>query len=181
MEINNIQLINQQALIIAAQALQSEDAQMLQQLGLVNIEEGLAAQLKSLSVDRLSNVSKFKGAFCQIRFDVNALRLCLGFVEGKSREDDMINRAIRAGLRQPMLESLKGISRREYNQRRERLGLPLHSKGRIEVLNEEDELKVLRAWDQLDELHAPLERFLALHETTGISLDRAWVCLQELA
>ncbi len=179
-QFSNIQFLNQQALIIAAQALQQDDTRLLAQLGLLNIDEPLASKLKKLSVDQLSAINGFKGSLTQVCIDKDALKLCLGFVENKTREDDLINRAILAGLRHPMLEKLKGISRREYNARRERLNLPEHQKGRIEVLNEEDELNVLRTWDELEEFNDPLERYLALHEKTGISLDRAWICIREL-
>ena len=61
------------------------------------------------------------------------------------------------------------------------MGLPEHSKGRIENLSEEDEIKVLRTWKSLESITDPLERWLKLHEITGIQLDRAWLVVRGLA
>lgn len=181
MQSQYINWINQQVLLAAADALRNQDAHLLNQLGLSNIDEATATQLKAVTADRLSCLSNFKGTLFQMRLDTNGLKLFLGFANDKVEEDDLISRAIRAGLRQPMLEELKGVTRREFSARRERMGMPDHSRGRIEVLNEEDELLVLRTWDTLKHHTDPLERFMALHEATGISLDQAYITLKQLA
>lgn len=173
--------INQQALLAAAEALRNEDIQLLNQLGLDNIDQGLATQLKSLSADRLACLPKFKGCLFQLKVDANSLKHYLGFADSKVSEDDIINRAIKAGIRQPMLEELKGISRRDYAERRTRMGLPEQHRGRIEVLNEEDEINVLRAWQKLEHIDDLLLRLLALHDETRISLDQAYTSIKQLA
>lgn len=173
--------INQQILLAAADALRSQDAHLLSQLGLSKIDQATADQLRQVSVDRLACLNDFRGSLLDVRLNTQNLRMFLGFANGKVSEDDQINAAIRAGLRQPMLEEIKGIGRREFAHRREQMGLPEYTRGRIEVLNEEDELSVLKAWKQLETIHDLLDRYLQLHQLTGISLDQAYITIKQLA
>jgi hypothetical protein len=178
---HHLTFINQQFLLAAADALRSQDAFLIDQLGLSSIDESTANQLRHVSVDRLACLNNFRGALLDVRLNTQNLRMFLGFANDKVCEDDQVNNAIRAGIRQPMLEELKGIGRREFSARRERMGLPEHTRGRIEVLNEADELLILRTWNKLDEFDDLLERYLELHRLTGISLDQAYTTVKQLA
>lgn len=173
--------INTQVILAAADALRQEDMHLLKQLGLERLDEDVATRLKEVSADKLSCLSNFKGSLFQMKVDTKALRHFLDLANERVSEDELVNRAIKAGLRQPMLEELKGTSRREFASRRSRMQLPDHTRGRIEALNEEDELSVLRTWRQLDFMEDYLERLVALHEKTGISLDQAYSTIKELA
>ncbi len=178
---NVLGVLNQQAIILAVQAIQTDDAKLLSQFGLTELDEEMARQLKELNIEHLNCTHAFRGSLFQVRFDVRQLRNYLKMASEKTREDDQINKAIRAGMRQPMLEMMKGITRRDFAARRQRMGLPEHSKGRIEGLCEEDELAVLTAWAKLkNDQTDPLERLLTLYDKTGISLDRAWVVINQL-
>ena len=177
---HHILLINQQILLAAADALRSQDALLLSQLGLAAIDQITADQLRRVSVDRLACLNDFRGLLLDVRLNTQNLQMFLGFANGKVSEDDQINAAIQAGLRQPMLEELKGIGRREFANRREHLGLPEHARGRIEVLNEEDELTVLRTWKKLEAISDQLDRYLQLYQHTGISLDQAYTTIKQL-
>lgn len=178
---NNIiySAINQQAVILAVQAVQKDDYRLLTQFGLTGLDVELTQQLKNLNVDSLSSINDFRGSLLQLKFDARQLRVFIKMAQEKSREDDQINKAIRAGIRQPTLEELKGTSRREFTARRVRMGLPDQSKGRIENLSEEDELLVLRTWSKLSSIDDPLGRLLALFDETKISLDRAWITIRQ--
>lgn len=173
--------INQQAILAAAEALRNDDIQLLNQLGLSGIDQSLAMQLKALSADRLACLPRFKGCLFQMRLDESSLKHYLTFADIKVGEDELINRAIKAGIRQPMLEELKGISRRDYAERRARMGLPEQNRGRIENLNEEDEVRVYVVWEKLKHVDDPLLRLLMLHEETAISLDQAYTSIKQLA
>jgi hypothetical protein len=173
-------VLNQQAIILAVKALQHDDETLLDQFGLTELDSDLAHQLKDLSIDHLNCTNSFRGSLLELKFDPRQLKLFINMAFEKTREDDQVNRAIRAGLRQPMLEEIKGITRREFATRRQRMGLPEHSKGRIENLGEDDELLVLRTWSKLKEINDPLTKYLTLFDETNISLDRAWVTLKQL-
>jgi len=173
--------LNQQALILAVLALQHDDAKLLTQLGLTDIDEMLAGQLRDLTIEHLNSAKSFRGSLFQLKFETRQLNLFLNMALGKTRETHQINDAIKAGLRQPMLEEIKGVSRREYASRRSLMGLPENHRGRIETLSEEDELLVLSTWQKLNDIEDPLTRWLSLHEITGISLDRAWITIQQFA
>lgn len=180
MQSHYLTLINQHYLLAAANALRTQDVLLIEQLGLSSIDELTAEQLRSVSVDKLSCLGNFRGMFLDVRLNPNMLRMFLGFASDKVGEDDLIARAIRAGMRQPMLEELKGIGRREFTARRERMGLPDHARGRIENLSEDQELTVLRTWSTLSHLSDPLERYLELHRLTGIRLDQAFTTIKQL-
>lgn len=177
----DIRVLNQQALLLAVEALRNNDQRLLNQLGLEHADEALAKQLRDLNASNFTCVQDFRGTLVQVKFDTRQLKLFVDLASTKTSEDDQINDGIRAGLRQPMLEELKGITRREYTSRRMRMGLPEHSKGRIENLSEDDEIKVLRTWKTLESIDDPLKRWLKLHEITGIQLDRAWLVIRGLA
>ena len=177
----HLTFINQQFLLAAADALRSQDAHLLSQLGLSKIDQSTAEQLRRVSVDRLACLNDFRGSLLDVRLNTQNLRMFLGFANDKVSEDDQINAAIRAGIRQPMLEEIKGIGRREFASRREHMGLPEHARGRIEVLSEADELLVLRTWEKLKSMSDLLERYLRIHELTGISLDQAYTTIKQLA
>lgn len=181
MEIDDLAAINQQALILTIRALRAEDTRVLNELGLIDLDNQLVQQLKGLAVDHLANMPHFRGSLCQVKIDHKALRMCLGFVKNKTDEEDLVSRAIRGGMRQPMLEKLKGVGRREYNTRRERMGLPEHTKGRIESLSEENEILVLRTWETLKHIPDLLERLVVLHEETGIPLDQAFAAIRQFS
>ena len=174
-------VMNQQAIILAVQALQQDDIKLLTQLGLTNIDDDVASRLKNLTIEHLNSASKFRGSLFQVLFNSRQLDLFLNMAHGKTLEDHQINKAIQAGLRQPMLEELKGTPRREYTSRRIIMGLQEHNKGRIESLSEEDELLVLNTWQKLKNIEDPLTRLLSLHQATGVSLDRAWVTIKQFA
>lgn len=177
----DIRVLNQQVLLLAVEALRNNDQRLISQLGLDGADESLARQLRELNASKFTIVQDFRGTLVQVKFDTRQLQLFVELASSKTNEDDQVNQAIRAGLRQPMLEELKGITRREYTSRRTLMGLPEHSKGRIENLSEEDEIKVLRTWKSLESIADPLERWLTLHEVTGIQLDRAWLVVRGLA
>jgi hypothetical protein len=178
---HHLLFINQQILLAAADALRSQDTHLLSHLGLSTIDSITADQLRSVSVDRLACLNHFRGSLLDVRLNTQNLRMFLGFANDKVSEDDQINAAIRAGMRQPMLEELKGITRREFAGRREHMGLPEHTRGRIEVLSEEDELLVLRTWKTLESIADPLDRYLETYRLTNISLDQAYTTIKQLA
>lgn len=171
----------QLVLLAAADALRNMDHRMIEELGLGLLDRETADRLQSLTTDRIAYLNNFKGSVGQFRIDPNGVRLFLGLAESKVTEDELINRAINAGMRQPMLEQLKGVSRREYTARRERMGLPEHARGRIEVLDQEKELLVLRTWQKLEHISDPLLRYVTLHEETRVGLDQAFITINNMA
>lgn len=174
----NIFIINQQAIMLAVSAIQRDDARTLEQMGLAEIDSELARQLKELQMDHLSCLVDFRGSLLHCQIDKRQLKMFVNMASEKTREDDQINKAIRAGIRQPVLEELKGVTRRDFTGRRERMEIPEHSKGRIENLNEDDEISVLRAWTKHQLIEDPLTRLLAVYDDTQISLDRAWIAIK---
>lgn len=179
---NNVfSTINQQALIVAADALRSDDITTLKEMGLVGLTESLATKLKQLTLQEITCTREFKASLASITIDHRNIELFIDFASRKTDEDHLITKAIMGGIRQSQLEVLKGTTRREYDERRKRLGLQVHTKGRIEQLNEEDELLVFREWEKLSSIQDPLVRYVELYEKTNISIDRAWVSLKQLS
>lgn len=173
--------LNQVVMLALADALRSNNKELINEFGLHSLNRESSDELKQLTADRINCVHSFKGSLAKISVDTNQLAIFLNFSKTKTDEEDLIDKAILAGLRQCMLEELKGVTRREFASRREQLGLPEHKPGRIEVLGESDELLVLKIWGSLSSIRDPLTRLLTLHDKTGISLDRAYTTIKQLA
>lgn len=94
MQNHYLALINQQILLAAADALRTQDAHLINQLGLGSIDETTANQLKQVSADRLACLSNFRGTLLDVRLNAQNLRIFLGFANDKVGEDDLINKAI---------------------------------------------------------------------------------------
>jgi hypothetical protein len=171
-------LINQQALISAADALRRDDHDLIEALGLNDMSASVAHKLKNLTLVEIACAHEFRAPILRIEFDLKATEWFLNFAANKSQEDELINRAIAAGMRHGQLYELKGVARRDFDQRRQRLGLTELSKGPVQSLNEDDELTVLREWKRLQSIADLLTRYVELHERTGVGLDRAWICIK---
>ena len=171
--------INQQALIVAAEALRSDDVSTLSELGLDDLTEALAMKLKQLTLQEITCTGEFRAPIARVSIDRRNIELFINYAAGKTAEDALVSKAIKGGIRQSQLETLKGTSRREYDERRKRLGLQEHTKGRIEQLNEEDEFLVIREWEKLKDILDPLSKLVELHERTQIRIDSAWVALNQ--
>jgi len=164
---------NRQALILAHSALKSDDPRLIQALGLDGIEVTIRTAISELNLSQLCLTDAFRGCLAEVRFNERQLRNYLGMAASKEAEEALLNDAITAGIRQPQLQELKGVSRREFDIRRVRLGVPEKPRGPIEHLSEEDDVKVARAWQATKNLPDPLERYLSVHKITDVPLDQA--------
>jgi hypothetical protein len=164
---------NRQALILAHTALKSDDPRLMEALGLNDLEVSVRTAISNLNLSQLLMTDAFRGCLAEVRFNERQLRNYLGMTRSKEQEESLLNDSITAGIRQPQLQELKGVSRREFDVRRVRLGVPEKPRGPIEHLSEEEDLKVARAWMQTKELTDPLERYLAVHRMTEVPLDQA--------
>lgn len=164
---------NRQALILAHTALKSDDPRLIESLGLNELEANVRTAISNLNLSQLLLTDAFRGCLAEVRFNERQLRNYLGMARSKEQEESLINEAITAGIRQPQLQELKGVSRREFDLRRVRLSVPEKPRGPIEHLSEEEDLKVARAWMQTRDVVDPLERYLAVHRMTEVPLDQA--------
>lgn len=171
--------LNREAICVAASAAQRSDFNLLQRLG---IDETCIPLLKSIGIHELDRLRDFQASIVDIHFNSHTLTQLLSHLQRETLQEALIDRAIRLGLRQPMLRALAGISRREFEQRRAMLKMPAGEPGRIESLNERDELRVLNLWLSLkkNEAHVgDLERLCRIAEETGLSADRIWNAVME--
>jgi hypothetical protein len=174
-------MLNQQALIAAADAIRSDDHKMIEALGLEDIPERVALKLKNMTMSDIAYAREFRGQIMSIRIDPSIAELYLDFASNKAREDDLITAAIMGGIRQSHLEQIKGVSRRDYEARRKRLGLSEHPRGRVYTLSEDDELRVLKTWQELEPIEDLLARYVELYNRTQIRIDSAWITVNQFA
>lgn len=174
--------INRAAIILAVEAFRSNDELILSQLGLNNLDSSTIDSLRNMSINHLACTQDFRGLLVNMNFDSRQVGLFISLASRRTQEDEQIDKLIRYGMRQGMLEHLKGVTRREFDSRRTRLQLPANARGRIETLCESDELLVLRSWQSLSlKIDDLLQRYIALHEDTLVSLDRACLTIQQVA
>jgi hypothetical protein len=152
-------------------------------LGLNDMDDTSLTTLSMLNVHQLSFAEDFRGQLVDARLSPRGLSLYLDMAIRKQRDRDIENQAIRAGMRQFMMQRLTGMSRREYESRLKLLGLPRHDRGRIELLTDDEEALVFSEWKKMcPEPNSTygLEHFCKLFDETGISLDRAYQSVEQL-
>ena len=177
--INSKQLasLNREALYTAATAAQTSNFALLKKMG---VEETCYDLLRSVTLRALDRMTDFPAPLVDVSFNGKALSYFLNHQELEHSEETDTDRAIRLGIRQPMLNALTGISRRDYDQRKQALGLPPQERGRIESLTESEELDALRQWEQLKNSNlSELRKLCSLSESTGIGIDRLWNTIME--
>lgn len=175
--------LNKAALELAILAIQEDSPDTITMLGLNDMDDESLTTLSMLNVHQLSFAEDFRGQLVDVRLSPRGLNLYLDMAIRKQRDRDIENQAIRAGMRQFMMQRLTGMSRREYESRLKLLGLPGHDRGRIELLTDEEEALVFSEWKKLcpePDSKYELEQFCKLFDETGISLDRAYQSVEQL-
>ena len=170
--------LNREAVCMLAAAAQRSDYRFLECLG---IEDECIPLLRTVGIHELDRLHDIPALVVEVKFNVDALTRTLRYLKRESVQEELIDRAIKLGLRQPMLRALTGISRREYDARRAALKLDPKEPGRIESLSERDEIRVLELWERLSEDSelSDLERLCLVAEQTSLSADRVWNAVME--
>lgn len=177
-ENKHLYTLNREAVYMLAAAAQRSDYQFLDALG---VDEACASLLQMVGIQELDRLQDLPTSVVDLRFNSTTLRRSLVYLQRETAQERLIDRGIRLGLRQPMLRALTGMSRREYDQRRQALRMPAKEPGRVESLSESDEIKVLELWERLsrDEELSLLERLCIVSERTHLSADRIWNAVME--
>ena len=168
--------LNREALLMAATAAQSADTRVLGQLG---VEPDAVPLLKDMKASDLDKLENFPASLLEVRFNRHNMAQLLQRINDEGESTDLVDRAIRGGIRQPQINQLSGISRREFDQRCKMLGLTPKTPGRVNAFNERQEIQVDGCWKKLKELMGDgsdtlLERLVEAHEETGASIDQIW-------
>ena len=168
--------LNREALLMAATAAQSADVRVLEQLG---VEPDAVSLLKEMRASDLDKLESFPASLLEVRFNRHNMAQLLQRINDEGANTDLTDRAIRGGIRQPNLNKLNGISRREFDRRCQMLGLPSKTPGRVNALSERKEIEVDGFWKKLTETYSDhsdtiLERLVEAHELTGASIDQIW-------
>ena len=178
---DHMRTLNREAIMTAVKAAKAGDAALLSQMGLM--DGRTITDLKALSLESLMMGDNFPGAIVDLRFNEHSLNLYIKHVTREGCREQLINEAISLGIRQQMLEQLTGIGRREFEQRRQILGAPKLSRGRVEHLSRAREEAVFDAWQALDEHDDnddALFKCVAISKRLGIRLDQVWSSIAQL-
>lgn len=168
--------LNREAILMAATAAQSADTQVLGQLG---VEPEAIPLLKDMKASDLEKLESFPASLLEVRFNRHNITRLLQRISEESESIDMMDRAIKGGIRQSILNRLCGIGRREFDQRCQMLGVPLKTPGRVDSLTERKEIEVDGCWKHMKEdlgedEETLLTRLIKTHEQTGASIDQIW-------
>ena len=176
---DHMRTLSREAILTAVKAAKAGDAELLSLMGLDDGET--IANLRALSLESLMMGESFPGAIVDLRFNEDSLNLYIKHVTREGSREQLINEAIRLGIRQQMLEQLTGIGRREFEQRRQVLGAPRLSRGRVKHLSSAREEAVFDAWQALDEHDDVLFKCVAISKRLGIRLDQVWGSIAPLS
>jgi hypothetical protein len=171
---------NRQMLLLAHAAIKHEDAELMKTLGLDRVNETLKSSLRDITVSQLQQAVSFRGLLAEVRYNDTALRNFVAMSSNKQAEDDLVKESIIAGIRQPQLQQLKGIGRRDYDKLRAKLGVPERPRGPIERLDDEQEALVYRAWRSSTSVRDKLERLIDVHRKTGVPLDQIHLAISDV-
>ena len=173
--------LNRHVLITAVEALQIGDNRTLESMG---VSVKMAEEIRSIDLEALTKGKNFPASIVDIKINPRSLSLFLNHVSEETQQDRLIDDSMRLGIRQPMLLTLFGVSRNEYDARRDRLGLPNHVTGRIESLDEESEVHVYMEWQKFRAENSSvktsaktLEGIVSVCKSTGQRADQVWVAL----
>ena len=109
-----------------------------------------------------------------VRIDATFLRQTLKISEVFRRERLLIDRAIQCDARYNLLRTYTGISRADYHERAQSLGIPAPS-GRIRVLNIKESQRISKTWHSMDfRKKEPLRALCVLSEQTSLPLSSIW-------
>ncbi len=176
---SHLALLNRTVILTAVEALQKHDYKTLQHMG---ADPKTVEQLQTLDLDSMVFARTLQTSLIDIKFNLKAMELLFKHTSREAARERLINEAIRLGLRQPMLYAFTGINRREFSDRRRTLNLPKHATGRIEKLQEDDEIQVMTAYHRLttgEATYEPLEILVCVGRETGLRLDQVWTALED--
>jgi len=138
----------------------------------------MRARLRHLSVDTLD--LDFPHPVARLRCKVVEQLLCLA--ERHEKRKKLVRRALCLGAHYPVLQYYTGMSRTEFQSWLELLQLTRRSRGRIRLLNEEEERVVVRIWEDPEHRREDeMETLCLIAELSGCSLDRIWTFLMPIA
>ena len=171
-------ILNTAVIHALVEAIVDNDSGFIDSMG---IDTDVIDLLKTLPATQLTRLTQSFGAqIIEVRIDGQALSLFKEHIERESQTEDLTDRVMSHGGRFKMINALTGISRQEYEQRRDILGIEAPSRGRIEFLNEADEVAVWDAWELTQENDPALERYLQVSLSTGLPIDKIWQAVQNL-
>lgn len=174
----NLEQLNRSVLLTIVDAAQNGQQQILEQMG---VDAETAAALRKLPLDALNRGRSFRATIMDIKIHPKKFQLYLRHIATETDVEETIDLAVKLGFRQTMLYRLCGLSRRDYDIRRKAQGLPPHATGRIQSLNEEEEIRVIEMWmfysDQNKE-DSILKRLVRIAETTGYRAQAIWNALE---
>ncbi|MDX1252174.1 MAG: DUF2857 family protein [Gammaproteobacteria bacterium] len=152
--------------------------------GFNEVKESGIRGLTKVHLDRLASMTVTQlDQFCEVPVDqvtrivFSEERLDIVLKLWDARQQDQANQEnlIRWGASLPLMEEEFGMSGAEYAALRRKLNIDTN--GRPPKLSEEDELRVLRLWQEHKSLPSR-QRWLALGQA-GIPLNSAWTVIQQ--
>ncbi len=169
-------VLNRTAILAALEAAHNFEFEALDLMG---IDTATITQLQQLDLHSVVLSAKLPISVLEVRFNHNALNLMLQHGVKRSAWERLLNESIALGIRQPMLQQLCGMNRREFDQRRRSMGLPPPATGRISKLSEADEFAVVTCYHPLKNspVDNPLTHLVNVSRETGISLDQVYTTL----
>lgn len=136
--------------------------------------------IQNLSAPEIRKLVKgFGSQFVDISINPHALRMFNEHVLQEADHERVIDRAMRAGARFSMMNALTGMTRHDYERRRELLEIQSPGRGRMENLTEDDEQLVWRAWRACADEPNLLMRCCLVADETASRVDQVWLAVRQ--
>ncbi len=148
------------------------------ELASLGLTENSIRWIASLTEADLQRLKEIRFSAVEAWFDEEALKRLQPLLEGRKREEDEENELLRLGAHLSMMRHLCGMGGAEYAKRRRYLGLGDTGAGRPMALNEEQQQRLWRVWQ--DSAGQPGKaRYIAIGRCTGIHLGCVWSQIQQ--
>lgn len=144
-----------------------------------NLSDEAIYKLSSLTLSDIANIIRTGIVFYEITANEEKMALALEYVLQQNREEEAVAQLLSADASWPMVSYITGMSKNSFQALRKKMGLPSRLQGAPKQLSEEQSSAVYYAW--LDSAQQPfLERCLAVHKATDLSLRQLWPRIEEL-
>lgn len=179
MSSNESSLINKSAIDYIYICLQNNNLYELQDMGFAREDILL---LKDMKAADLMRMSKAGSNFLDIRVNRERLHFLVNYLQEDVIKSEYVEKFIKAGASQSMLESLFAITGAEYTAIRKLLGMGNKGVGRAKVANEEQSNKIYHKFQKFNKSVEQLQPddWLQMQQQLNLPMRLLWSTLSEV-
>ena len=165
-----------QTLLYIARLIANQEYEEVEELG---IRRDQADAIRGMTMEDLQKLSlKIRASVFTITAHPQMLDAALLMLKRQKQEDDIDMALVEAGARYEMMHELAGMTTEQYSKSRRCLGLK-DGRGRPHDPSDSEKEEVFVSWQLSADEPDLKQRYLKVHEETGIPIGSIWKLVQE--